>query len=176
MKNKTAILIGSILIIMGIFSMIDILFKINLWSLIFPLILIGLGLLIIFRPKTLPEGNNFIFRFINETDKFHPWTVEPAEYWSFVGEMKLDFSQAIIPEGETFINVYSFVNDLDIILPTDAGLKLKARGFVHDTKVLGQKADQLLAAFEYETLDYKSQTRKINIQTLSFVSEVEIKE
>jgi predicted membrane protein len=176
MKNKTAILIGSALIILGAFSIIDILFSINLWSLIFPFILIGLGLLILFRPNTLPEGSNFIFRFINETDKSHPWTVEPAEYWSFVCNMKMNLSQAIIPEGETFINMYSFVNDLDIILPTDAGLKLKARGFVHDTKVKGQNTDHLLAAFEFETPDYKNQPRKIYIQSLSFVSEVEINE
>lgn len=176
MKNKTAVLIGSILIILGAFSIIDALFGINLWALIFPLILIGLGLLILFRPKTLPGGSNFILRFVGETDKSQAWTVEPAEYWSFVGSMKLDLSQAVIPEGETSIVMYSFVNDLEIILPTDAGLRLLAKGFVHDTKVKGYKEDHIFAPFEYETPDYEIQTRKITIQSLSFVSEVEINE
>ncbi|MBW6472034.1 MAG: cell wall-active antibiotics response protein [Anaerolineaceae bacterium] len=174
MKNRTAILIGSILIILGVFSIIDALLGINLWSLVFPLILISLGFLILFRPKTLPGGTNFILRFVGETNKSNEWTVEPAEYWSFVGSMKLDFSQAVIPEGETSIVMYSFVNDLEIILPTDAGLKLIARGFVHDTKVKGNKEDHIFAPFEYETPGYAQQTRKINIQSLSFVSEVEI--
>ena len=88
MKNRTTILIGSILIILGVFSIIDALFGINLWSLFLPLILIGLGVLILFRPKTLPDGTNFILRFVGETDKSHEWTVEPAEYWSFIGSMK----------------------------------------------------------------------------------------
>jgi|MTBAKSStandDraft_2_1061841.scaffolds.fasta_scaffold01856_18 hypothetical protein len=174
MNNRTAILIGSILIMLGAFSIIDALFGINLWSLVFPLILIGLGLLILFRPKTLPGGTNFVLRFVGETNKSHEWTVVPAEYWSFVGSMKLDLSQAIIPVGETSIVIYSFVNELEITLPTDAGLRLTARGFVHDTKVKGYKEDHILAPFEYETPDYASQTRKINIQSLSFVSEVEI--
>lgn len=176
MKNRTAILIGSILIILGAFSIIDALLGINLWSLVFPLILIGLGFLILLRPKTLPGGTNFILRFVEETNKSHEWTVVPAEYWSFVGSMKLDLSQAVIPEGETSIVMYSFVNELEIILPTDAGLKLTARGFVHDTKVKGYKEDHIFAPFEYETPDYELQTRKINIQSLSFVSEVEINE
>jgi hypothetical protein len=176
MKNRTAILIGSILIILGAFSIIDALFGINLWRLIFPLILIGLGFLILFRPKTLPGGTNFILRFVGETNKSHDWTVEPAEYWSFVGNKKLDFSQAVIPVGETNIVMYGFVNDLEIILPLAAGLRLKARGFVHDTKVKGYKEDHIFAPFEYESPDYALQTRKINIQALSFVSEVEIKE
>ena len=161
---------------MGAFFLIDNVFGINLWTLIFPIILIGLGVLILFRPKTLPGGSNFILRFINETDISRQRTIEPSEYVSFVSNMKLDFSKTIIPDGETIINMYSFVSDLDIILPTDAGLKVKARGFVHDTKVKGQKEDHLLAAFEYETPDYRNQTRKIFVQTLSFVSEVEINE
>lgn len=176
MKNRTAILIGSILIILGAFSIIDALFGINLWKLIFPLILIGLGFLILFRPKTLPGGTHFVLRFVGETNKSHEWTVEPAEYWSFVGSMKLDFSQAVIPIGETNIVLYSFVNDLEIILPTDAGFRLKARGFVHDTKVKGYKEDHIFTPFEHETPDYTLQTRKINIQSLSFVSEVKINE
>jgi lia operon protein LiaF len=174
MKNRTAILIGSILIALGAFSIIDALFGINLWALIFPLILIGLGVLILFRPKTSPVGSNVILRFVGETDKSHEWTVEPAEYWNFVGSMKLDFSQAFIPEGETSIVMYNFVNDLEITLPTDAGLKLTARGFVHDTKVKGYKEDHIFASFEYETPEYLNQSRKIYIQSLSFVSEVEI--
>ncbi|PKO04150.1 MAG: hypothetical protein CVU41_18465 [Chloroflexi bacterium HGW-Chloroflexi-3] len=176
MKNRTAILIGSILIIMGAFSIIDAIFGINLWALVFPLMLIGLGFLILFRPKTLPGGTNFILRFVGETNKSHEWTVEPVEYWTFVGSIKLDFSEAVIPEGETSIVMNSFVNDLKIILPTEAGLKLTARGFVHDTKVKGYKEDHIFAPFEYATPDYLNQSRKINIQSLSFVSEVEINE
>lgn len=176
MKNRTAILIGSVLIILGFFSIIDNVFGINLWTFIFPIILIGLGVLILFRPKTLPGGSNFILRFINETDISHTRTIESAEYLSFVSDVKLDLSQAIIPVGETTINLYSFASDLDIILPIDAGLKVRARGFVHDAQVIGRKEDHLLAAFEYETPDYKNQIRKIFIQTLSFVSEVDIKE
>lgn len=98
MKNRTMILIGSILILLGAFSIIDVLFGINLWTLIFPLILIGLGILILFRPKTLPDRRNFFMRFISETNKSHEWTVEPSEYWSFVGSMNLDFSQALFPK------------------------------------------------------------------------------
>ncbi len=174
MKNRTTILIGSILIILGVFSIIDALFGINLWSLFLPLILIGLGVLILFRPKTLPDGTNFILRFVGETDKSHEWTVEPAEYWSFIGSMKLDLSRALIPEGETTIVMYSFVNELEITLPAEAGLRLKARGFVHDSKVKGYKEDHIFAPFEYESPDYAQQTRKLIIQSLSFVSEVKI--
>ena len=60
MNNRTAILIGSIFIVLGVIALFDAFFGINLWTLFFPLILIALGFIILFRPKTLPGGTNFI--------------------------------------------------------------------------------------------------------------------
>jgi len=173
MKNRTAILIGSILILVGVFSIVDAFFGINLWSLIFPILLIALGAFIIFRPKSV-SGGNFYVRFVNETDKTKDWVVEPSEYLSFVSSLTIDFSDANIPDGETILRMNSFVNDVEITPPLNGGLKVYARGFVHDTKVKGRDEDHILTPFEYETPDYASQTKKVYIQLLSFVSEVEI--
>jgi hypothetical protein len=174
MKNRTAILIGSILIILGMFSIIDALFGINLWSLFFPFILIALGFFILFRPKALPYGTNVIFRFVGETDKTREWKVEPAEYWNFVGDYTLDLSQANIPEGETNIIINGFVNDVEIISPADAGLYVLVRGFILSTKIKGYKEDHFLSPTEYQSADYSLQTKKIRITFSSFVSDIEI--
>ncbi|HSM25281.1 MAG TPA: LiaF domain-containing protein, partial [Anaerolineaceae bacterium] len=171
MKNRTAILIGIILIIVGAFSIIDSIFGVNLWSLIFPLILIALGVFILFRPKSMHEKSNFILRFINENDKNQPWTIASAEYLSFVSDLELDLSQAIIPDGETTIRFNSFVNDLDITLPADAGFKLKSHGFVSETKINGHGETTIFTPYEYESPDYHHQSKKICVQTTAFVSD-----
>lgn len=173
MKNRTAILLGSILILVGLFSIVDAFFGINLWSLVIPLLLIALGLFIILRPNS-GSGGNFYIRFVNEKDKTQSWTVEPVEYLSFVSSIELDFSQAIIPDGETTIRMNSFVNDLEITPPLNAGLKVHARGFVHDINVKGREENNILVPFQFETPDYALQTKKVSIELLSFVSEVEI--
>lgn len=175
MKNRTAILIGIILITVGAFSIIDAIFGVNLWSLVFPLILIALGAFILFRPKSLQEKSNFVLRFINEKDKNHPWTLASAEYLSFVTDLDLDFSKAIIPDGETTIQLNSFVNDLEIILPIEAGFKLESKGFVNETKIKGHKETTIFTPFEYETPDYINQPKKIILQSSTFVSDIKIR-
>lgn len=174
MKNRTAILIGIILIILGTISIIDALFGINLWSLLFPLILMALGFFILFRPKALPGGTNVIFRFVGETDKRREWNVEPAEYWNFVGDYKLDLSQANIPDGETNIIINGFVNDVEIVSPADAGLNVLARGFVQSTKIKGSKEDHFLSPVDFQSPDYSLQSKKVRITFSSFVTDLEI--
>jgi lia operon protein LiaF len=100
--------------------------------------------------------------------------VEPAEYWNFVGDYKLDLSQANIPDGETNIIVNSFVNDVEIISPADAGLNVIARGFVLSTKIKGYKEDHIFSPMDYQSTDYSLQAKKVRISLTSFVSEVEI--
>lgn len=174
MKNRTAILIGSILIVLGFFSIINALFHINLWTLFFPILLIALGAFLIFRPKLSPDGTDLILRFVGETNESKEWSVTPVEYQSFVSDIKLDFSQAIIPEGETRIRMTSFVNQLYIKLPPDAGVKLVAKGFVNDTNVNGQNQNNIGVPLEYETPFYTEQLKKVVIESWSFVSEVKI--
>lgn len=174
MKNRSAILLGSILIVVGIFSLIDIFFNVNLWSLLFPLLIIAIGVFILIKPKTLSGRSEFIVRFTNEKEEVHPWTIKTAEYLSFVTDIKWDLTKASIPDGETLVRYNSFVNEVKIILPENAGVKISARGIVHDTKVMGQKEDHIFAPFEYETPDYNLQTKRVFLQLLAFVSEVEI--
>lgn len=174
MKNRTTILIGSILVIIGVFSIVDSLFNINLWSLILPLLLIAIGFFILFRPKSLSGDSDFILRFVNEIDEFHTNAIKPAEYLSFVTDIKFDLSTATIPDGETNIRFNSFVNEIKITLSENVGLKISARGFVNNSKIKGKEEDNIFSPFEYESPDYEIQTCKVFIQTLSFVSEIEI--
>lgn len=174
MKNRTAVLLGSILILVGLFSIVNLVFDINLWSLILPLFLISVGLFIILKPKTMPGGSEFILRFVNDSHERDYWKLESGEYLSFVSNLEWDLSKVEVKDGETMVRMNSFVNDIKLTLPEHAGLKLISKGFVHDTKVMGQDEDHIFAPFEYETPDYESQSKRIFIQLLAFVSEVEI--
>lgn len=174
MKDRTTILIGSILIVIGVFSIVDALFDINLWSLVFPFLLIAIGVFILFRPKSLPNGSDFILRFINEVDSYQAWVLKPAEYLSFVSDIDLDLSRATIPDGETTIRFNSFVNEIKISLPENIGLRISARGFVINSKIVGKDEENIFASFEYESPDYEFQSRKVFIHLMSFVSEIEI--
>jgi hypothetical protein len=174
MQNRTTLVIGIGLITLGIIAIFNTLFQINLWSILLPLLIIGIGLLIVFRPKTLDSNTNFIFKPLGDIDFLNSWQVSPQEIWFFVGSVELDFSQAIIPEGITQIKLFSFVGDIRIREPKSAGLKVSSKAFITDSKVHGHKQDHFLNTLNYTNPDYDNQSKKVIVDSWFFVGEIRV--
>jgi hypothetical protein len=49
------------------------------------------------------------------------------EFWLFFGDVKLDFTQAQLPPGETHIRINGLIGDVDVIAPTDVGWRFRQR-------------------------------------------------
>ncbi len=174
MKNRISLLIGSGLIAIGLISIIDSIFHINLWALLFPLLLIAFGVFVILRPSKISEDTEFIFKFIGEITRDGIWQVGPREIWNFVGDMTFDFRQAEIPIGETEIKIFGFVTDIDIYKPKNGSLKVINHSFVADTKSNGNKRDLFMTPFHYQDPDFAESDNKVIINTWSFVGEIKI--
>ncbi len=174
MKNRTSLIIGSALVIIGLFSIFNSLFHINLWAFIFPVLLIGFGVFIITREFSVSENTQFIFKFIGELTRNGYWQVSAQEIWCFVGDMTFDFRQAEIPEGETEIKIIGFVTDIDVIKPDAAAVKFNGYSFVSASKVNGHKEDHFLSPYEFEDPEYAQSGKKVNLKVWSFVGEHKI--
>lgn len=174
MQNRTTLVIGIGLVTLGVIAIFNTLFHINLWSILLPLLIIGIGLIIIFRPKTLDANTNFVFKPLGDVDFFGDWQVSPQEIWFFVGDVELDFSQAIIPDGITHIKLFSFVGDIRIREPQGAGLQVSSKAFITDSKVHGHKQDHFLTSLDYASLDYEIQSKKVVVDSWFFVGEIRI--
>ncbi len=175
MQNRTTLVIGIGLVTLGIIAIFNTLFNFNLWSILMPLFIIGIGLLIVFRPKTLDANTNFIFKPLGDIDFKNAWQVSPQEIWFFVGDVELDFSQAVIPEGTTHIKLFSFVGDIRIRETQSAGLQVSSKAFITDSKVHGHKQDHFLNALKYASPNYELQAKKVIIDSWFFVGEIRVK-
>ncbi len=174
MQNRTTLVIGVGLIALGVIAIFNTLFHINLWSILFPLLIILIGLFILLRPKTIDSNTNFIFRPLGDIDFSHQWQVSSQEIWFFVGDVNLDFSQASIPEGVTQIRLFSFVGDIRIREPQNAGLKVSSKAFITDSKVHGEKHDYFLSSMNYTSPDYGPQDKKIDIESWFFIGDLRV--
>lgn len=174
MKNRTSLIVGSALVIFGLFAIINSLFHINLWAFIFPILLIGFGVFIITRESSMSENTQLLFKFIGELTRNGYWQVSAQEIWCFVGDMTFDFRQAEIPEGETEIKIIGFVTDIDVIKPDSAALKFNGNSFISSSKVDGNKQDHFLAPYEFEDPEYAQSNKKVNMKVWSFVGEHKI--
>jgi predicted membrane protein len=168
------IIIGSVFIFLGSLSLLSILLNIDFGAICFPTLLILIGLWIIIRPRILPRGFLLGSRFLGDIRRDGNWQVTDEEFWSFVGNVRLDLRQANVPIGETRFRVYSFVGDVRLILPEGVGVSLSSAGLVSNTRVFGKKFGDFLTPVEYASEGYEAAERKVRLETVSFVGEVRV--
>ncbi len=174
MRSRGIMLIGIFLIVMGILALISNLTGINFSSFCFPTVLILLGVLVLLRPRMVKEGTRVDFMLLGEYKRSGLWSVEPAEIWSGIGEVKLDFTQAEIPPGETTIHIYHLLGDV-LLRPGEAmGLSLSANGLLNTVKWMGAKQDNFLNALQLSTPNFDQAQRKVKVDVTNFVGDIKV--
>jgi lia operon protein LiaF len=176
MRNKGQIVMGSILVGLGLIFLIGTVFRIDVWSLCFPLGLIVLGVWLVFRPRVSGEGTNSQVILLGDERRKGAWDVRDQELWFGIADIELDLVHAIIPPGETRFRLFGFVGDVDIWLPAGVGVSVEVNGFVIDTEVLGRSLESIFTPMEYVSDDYASAEQKVRIEMTSFVADLKIKQ
>lgn len=175
MQNRSSFFLGGILILVGLIFLAGNIFNFNPWEIGWPLILIVVGGWLLLRPRMVTPGANVDFHFLGEIKRRGAWQVAPEEITTFVGDIDLDFSQAIIPPGQTRLHISGFVGDVDVIVPAGVGIRVTSSAFVTDIKFMGQKHEGFLIPVEFTNPEFASAERKILLETAWFVGDIKIK-
>jgi hypothetical protein len=175
MRERGLIIIGCVFLVLGLLSLLSTLLQIDFGALCFPLFLIFLGLLIMLRPRMIPADWRLNMRLLGDVKYHGDWTPGDLEIWSLVGNVRLDLSQAHLPEGETEFRIISFVGDTRVLVPPEVGLAVSSTGFVGDVWIYEQKYGGILSPVAYVSDDYASSERKIRVETISFVGTTRVK-
>lgn len=91
------------------------------------------------------------------------WKVEPMNLTKAAGDFYLDFTKAFIPEKEIPIRIDSWAGDVHVLLPEDLAVKVSASVKAGDINLLGQRADGVVRDLSYESPDYETATKKLDI-------------
>ena len=175
MKKRAQVTVGIAIIVFGCLLLISNLLQINLWSYVWPLFLIGLGVWVLLRRGRSP-GAPTIYRLLSETRRRGSWTVRDEEIWSFISDVDLDFTEALIPAGETTLRFNGFVGDIDLKAPDDVGVFIASTAFLTSVRAFGVKQDYLLTGYETENSTYRNAERRIRIELLHFVTELNVRQ
>jgi len=175
MKNRTQMGIGLALIVVGLIYVISILLDIDLRGSFWAFLLIILGIWLLLRPGfSGSDGGDF--RFFGDVVRRGAWKVSGQEHWSFIGDVKLDFTEAEIPQGETVIRKYAFLGDFKVIAPPDLPLSLSATGMISEVRLFGQKRDGFFVPNDLATPGYENADRKIRLEMVTFLGGVKVRE
>ena len=172
--KKWQIVLGSILIMMGLFSLVETVFEVNLWHYLFPFLLVGLGLLLILRPRIAKPGVQVLTPILGDIRREGIWEVGELEIWSIVGTNRLDFTDAVFSDNMVNIKMIGFVLDARITVPNDVGLSVETASFVTELKSNEGKEERIFNSIEYRSPNYQEAGKKVNIQTIGFVTEIRV--
>lgn len=174
MRNNAQIIFGMVVILLGVSIILGMFFDINFFAVCFSVGLILIGVWILARPKFLPEDSNLRLLIFGDFRRKGDWQVQGEEIWMFIGDIRLDMSEADIATGTTAFRIMAFIGDINLKLPEDVGLHLSSYAFVNDTKIAGKKRDYVFVPVEYKNDSYETAERKIRLETMCFIGDIDV--
>ncbi|NEU31525.1 hypothetical protein GN156_12195 [bacterium LRH843] len=96
--------------------------------------------------------------------------------WNGIGDVRLDLSKAIIPEGETVIVVQGIIGHIDFYVPDDLALSIQATSMIGETTLFHEKYGGLNKHLSIATKGYKTSPRRVKLVLSTYIGEVKVKE
>jgi lia operon protein LiaF len=175
MRNQGQLVLALIVIAVGVVLLVGSVLQINFWVLCFPVLLILLGLVILFRPQLVGSDSDVRYKLLGDIRRSDEWSVADEELWIGVGDVRLDMTKADIPHGDTEIRIWSFVSSVQLSIPDGVGVTVSSSAFITDAKFLGRKREGILSPVRFSSDDYETAERRIRLENIAFVGDLSVK-
>lgn len=140
---------------------------------LWPLILIGLGAAILFgtrreasaaSPATPIDRIEYdtIFGDLKLTQP--GWRLRDVRAFTVIGDVKIDLAKAIVPEGETHIDLRAVIGDIDVWAPPDLPVALDVQCVLVSINHNGRKQDVVFRRYTDTPPDYASAPRRVRVR------------
>ncbi|HET7627529.1 MAG TPA: cell wall-active antibiotics response protein LiaF [Bacillales bacterium] len=92
-----------------------------------------------------------------------------------IGDVKIDLSKAIIPEGESTIAISGLIGDVDIYIPSDLEVSVAGSIIFGDLEVLGHRQGGFNRQMNVTTKRYEQAARKVKISVSVLIGDVDVR-
>lgn len=89
--------------------------------------------------------------------------LENLHLWNGIGDVDLDLTRAILPEGEAKILISGWIGDIDVIVPKDMAIWIETRIKIGEIRVLGVSEDGISKEQEYKSPGYDEAFQKVHM-------------
>lgn len=175
MHHQGRVFFGILIILIGLMFLMGNVFDVDVGALCFPFGLILFGIWILLRPRLVGPDTQLRLRVFGPICRDGAWQVADEELWLFVGDVRLDMTQAQIPLDETCLRVCGFVGDIRLLVPEGVGVSVSSTAFITDAQVLGRRRDGLLVSAHLTSDDYETAERKVHLETFFFVANIRVR-
>jgi lia operon protein LiaF len=176
MPIRFEILVGSVLLLLGVVWLGGNILGVDIWSLCWPAGLILLGAWLLLRPRMIKDGGRAQFLLFGDVRRSGTWDFTNEEIWMGIGDVDLDLTRAYIPSGENILRVFSFISDIDLLVPSGTGVSLTSYAFLTDSRFLDRKRDSFVLPVEAESEGYSTAGQKVRVEAFGFINDIKIKQ
>jgi lia operon protein LiaF len=165
----------------------------HIWNWVWPLLIIYIGLKILFKRNlfTVSIDTEDPKSRANESKRIHsskrkqligeinlggsPWQLEDLFLWCGVGATKVDFTTAILTEGETVVDISGWVGDITVLVPQDMDINATIDVRVGEGTLFGHNQGGSARFLSYKSEDYELARKKVLLLVSLGVGEVTVK-
>jgi predicted membrane protein len=175
MRNRGQLLIGGVLILFGVMALLNSVLGIDVGAIFWPSLLIIVGIWIILRPRYLRSGVELEQVIFGTIRRDSTWEVSDLETWIGIGDLKLNLLQASFPSGETKIQVYGFIGDVLLKVPSDVGVSVSTTAFISDVTTPEKKAERIISPLHVESQNFRDAEKRVVLEVISFIANAKVK-
>ena len=168
-KKLALILIG-----LGAVLLVGNLLNFDFGDIFWPIVIILFGLFLVFRPQVINPVNAKV-SFVGDIEVDETWDLAKDEVRMFVGDFHFDLENLDLPLGETNFRIYAFVGEVNMRVPKDIGVSISSEAFVTESKIDGEKMENVFTGFDYKSEGYENAKKKFNLSMRCFVSEIKLR-
>ncbi|HHT91873.1 MAG: cell wall-active antibiotics response protein LiaF [Bacillota bacterium] len=158
------------------------------WAVVWPLVLILIGVLILLpgkcsfikvdvrsggRQNSEHKSSSFLGEFNRGPTS---WVLDDMDIRHGIGSVNLDLTQSIVPDRETHIDVYGYVGEASIYLPPGLPFRAECSLSLGEITVLDQKESGSHRYIRMESPGYEAATQKVNIRVHWKIGEISIRQ
>ncbi|MEK5084506.1 LiaRS two-component regulatory system accessory protein LiaF [Bacillus sp. FSL H8-0515] len=120
-----------------------------------------------------PDMRSF---FIGELQMMkQPFDLNDLNISGFIGDIKIDLSKAMIPEGESTIVISGVIGNVDIYVPSDLEVAVSSAVFIGDINLIGSKKSGLSTKVYAASSDFSESKRRVKVSVSLFIGDVDVK-
>lgn len=174
--NSSQVFFAALLIVLGIVLLLGNLGLLALnWNLLWPVILILFGLWLIwraFRPRQNPGDVSWGFG--EYSPDLAGKSIDRQSYSHGFGDFDLDLTRATIGDGQTMVRASHGFGDLTVVVPREISVRVHASAGMGDVAVFGQHSGGIGCTLDFQSDDYASAARKLDIDVSVGMGEVRV--
>jgi predicted membrane protein len=175
MRIRGQVIFGIVIVVIGLALLIGNVFDVDVGVLCFPTVIILIGVWMLLRPRLVGPDTALRMKIFGPIRRKGTWQVKDEEIVLFIGDVRLDLSEAEIPAGTTNIRAFGFITNVRMTVPAGVGVSMTSMGFINDVRNLGKRRSGFLIPVTLRSEDYEGAERKVHVETMAFISDMRAK-